>query len=96
MSYNGWRNYDTWNVALWIENDEGLYNRAVAFMKRFSAYDTPKLTPKPCAYYAFIFAMGLDETETPDGVAYMSDELDTVALHFMMWDLIDKQPMSHN
>ena len=26
MSYNGWANYATWAVALWVDNDEGLHN----------------------------------------------------------------------
>lgn len=25
-TYNGWTNYETWNVALWIDNDQGDYN----------------------------------------------------------------------
>jgi hypothetical protein len=29
ISYNGWANYETWNVALWINNEEGLYNLAM-------------------------------------------------------------------
>ena len=27
--YNGWKNYETWNVALWIQNDPGLYGMAI-------------------------------------------------------------------
>lgn len=27
-SYNGWCNFETFNVALWINNDQGLYNLA--------------------------------------------------------------------
>lgn len=23
--YNGWSNYETWDVALWLDNDEGTY-----------------------------------------------------------------------
>ncbi len=24
-TYNGWTNYETWNVKLWMDNDEGSY-----------------------------------------------------------------------
>ena len=26
--YNGWTNYETWNVGLWLGNDQGLYEMA--------------------------------------------------------------------
>lgn len=28
MAYNGHKNWSYWNVSLWINNDEGLYNLA--------------------------------------------------------------------
>ena len=28
MSYNGWSNYETWNVALWMDNEPGTYEMA--------------------------------------------------------------------
>ena len=46
-SYNGWTNYETWNVALWIGNDEGLYNLAKecddyeAFSEMMGETETP-------------------------------------------------------
>ena len=27
-TYNGWTNYETWNVALWMDNDYGNYLKA--------------------------------------------------------------------
>lgn len=27
-TYNGWTNYETWNVALWLNNDQGLQEAA--------------------------------------------------------------------
>jgi hypothetical protein len=31
--YNGHKNWDYWNVALWIANDEGLYRLAKSIMR---------------------------------------------------------------
>ena len=39
-TYNGWANYETWNAALWIGNDEFLYNTAKACV-RFAEGETP-------------------------------------------------------
>lgn len=25
-TYNGWKNYETWNVKLWLDNEQGTYN----------------------------------------------------------------------
>ena len=30
MSHQGWSNYETWNVALWITNDYRMYKSAIA------------------------------------------------------------------
>ena len=53
--YEGWTNYQTWNVALWINNDQSLYN----FLKDFNNYEA----------YAKALYDELDIAETPDGIA---------------------------
>jgi len=60
--YNGWSNYETWNVALWIGNDEGLYH----------------IARESRDYQAFADTMReLGSTETPDKVARNDSGLDT-------------------
>lgn len=31
--YNGHKNYNAWNVALWLSNDEGLYRMACSCIR---------------------------------------------------------------
>jgi hypothetical protein len=33
MSYNGWKNYETWCVHLWLTNEEGTYFYCVELAK---------------------------------------------------------------
>lgn len=38
-TYNGWKNYPTWAVNLWLSNDEGLYNEVTAQVQEITAED---------------------------------------------------------
>lgn len=33
-SYNGWSNYETWVVNLWLNNDQGTYNTCTTLAQR--------------------------------------------------------------
>jgi hypothetical protein len=79
--YNGWRNQSTWNVSLWINNEEPLYRSAVDFMKNH------KESKKP--YSSFIKHMGMQYDKTPDHIKYISGNLDYNALNEMMKELVD-------
>ena len=71
--YNGWTNYATWNVALWIGSDKGLYHAAMDFRR------------VPAPYKAFAADMReLGVLETPDHVAYNDRSLDIGALDEMI------------
>jgi len=78
--YNGWKNRQTWNVALWIQNDEPLYRSAVAYMEKHPDSRHP--------YYNFIKSEGLLGEKTPDGYKWDSQILDYDALNDMMRELV--------
>lgn len=79
-TYNGWKNRQTWNVALWISNDYSLYQAAVQYVK---ANPT-----KRKLYMGFIQAEGLSGSSTPDNIKWDGTKLDYARLNEFMKDLI--------
>lgn len=79
QGYNGWANYETWNVSLWIGNDEGLYEMA----RRCKHSRNP--------YKAFVEQLkeigGEIALQTPDGVAWNDSGLDLDELNTMVEEL---------
>jgi len=79
-TYNGWANYETWNVSLWIQNDQFLYNTAKACVEYCGKDETP--------YDKFVRCMfngGMNKTR--DGVSYSSSKLDHQELNEMLKDI---------
>lgn len=33
MSYNGWANWETWQINLWLDNEEPLYREKCRFLR---------------------------------------------------------------
>jgi len=76
-NYNGYTNYETWNVVLILSNTEWLYLSAKEFIKNFSGMNP---------YIAFINYLGYESKRTLDNVAYLGWELNYQELDFFMLD----------
>lgn len=62
-TYNGHKNWNHWNVSLWINNDEGLYNLAKESLRG----------AKTKGRAALVMLEALQDgglTKTPDGAPY--------------------------
>ena len=59
--YNGWADWTTWNCALWIGGDEGLYN----------------IARRCDSWFDFIIEMqDMDMNQTPDGAKWTMADYD--------------------
>lgn len=63
-TYNGHKNWNHWNVSLWINNDEGLYRMAVDYARRRS------VTKDRAAVLMLDALHEAGITHTPDGAKY--------------------------
>ena len=78
-TYQGWKNRATWNVSLYVNNEEWIYRAACEFMKTYKGR-------KP--YAAFASRMFAPEERTPDGFKWHGKKLCYRELNEMMRDLI--------
>jgi hypothetical protein len=72
-TYNGWSNYETWNVALWIGNDASLYTIALG-CEDYAEFQELMIDDLGCK-------------ATRDGVLWNDPELNHIELDEMIREL---------
>jgi hypothetical protein len=65
--YNGHKNWNHWNVSLWINNDEGLYRDACGFSRRHGKDKGAEMMLEN------LKQLGI--TKTPDGAPYSKSSI---------------------
>ena len=75
--YHGFINYSTWNVEQWLQSQPAMFESACAFAQ----------SAEVVTYRGFINCMGLQDGRTPDGIGWLSNELDFDRLDDMIKSL---------
>ena len=82
QTYNGWANYETWNVALYIQNDWGLYQLACDVVRDGGNYQDFVNVLKGNIGAGW-------SGKTPDDVAWDDVNIDGIEVNEMLQELID-------
>lgn len=89
-TYNGWKNRATWNISLWIGNDENVYGAAHAAVDTLRRRGTLESVVTPSwakAFATIAFEEAFDSTKTPDGYSVDDADIDWSAIADMIRDL---------
>lgn len=89
-TYNGWKNYPTWAVNLWLSNDEGLYKQTrelVAATRSFQHFEAAGLEVYRTADY---LKQWVTDDLAPDLGATFAADLLGYALDCVDWHEIAK------
>jgi hypothetical protein len=82
-TYNGWKNYQTWNVALYIQNDYALYCLAREWVKE----EHGQANVADYSRFSEILRRDSFGVKTPDGVRWDDESLDTDRLTEMLQEI---------
>lgn len=85
--YNGWANYETWNIVLWINNDEGMYNHALSLIEQLLAIHDNDWQNVSIAEIRELVREAIGRGSTPDGVSLSHREVDWYEISDALLDI---------
>jgi hypothetical protein len=76
MAYNGYKNYETWNIMLYVNNDKMVYDsiKNLWLSRRKFNYDLKK--NYKTLYECWVLEYEMFKKKTPDGVSWGDKKLD--------------------
>lgn len=85
--YNGWANYETWNVTLWIDNDEGMYGFVRDGLEELLDRNGNDWQSIPEVEIRELVRDAFGANKTPDGVSLMDPALNWNEISDMLLEL---------
>jgi len=69
-TYNGHRSWNSWNISLWISNEEPLYRFALDCIAKIQYLPPTRRAKRGLRYATNLFMNDMGGTKTPDGAIY--------------------------